>query len=253
MRLLGKTAVITGAASGIGRATAQLFVREGARVLLVDRSEPELHTLTAALGEAAIFQVTDVTDGAAMRRVIDVALSHFGAIDVFVANAGIEGVIAPLVDYPLDVFDQVLNVNVRGVLHGLQAVLPHMIARQQGSIIVTASYGGQHGAPGMAAYIASKHAVAGLMKVAAIETAAHGVRVNTVNPGSVETPMIRRIQEGLSPGHAEEAKRTRISQMPMGRFAEPEDVAQTMLFLASDDSRYCSGGQYPVDGGISAR
>jgi 3alpha(or 20beta)-hydroxysteroid dehydrogenase len=253
MRLQGKTAVITGAASGIGRATAQLFVREGARVLLIDRSEQDLQAVATALGAAAIFQVADVADAKAMRGAIEVALGHFGVIDIFVANAGIEGVIAPLVDYPLDVFDQVLNVNVRGVLLGIQAVLPHMSARRQGSIIVTASAGARQGAPGMAAYIASKHAVTGLMKVAAIEAATYGVRVNTVNPGSVATPMIRRIQEGLSPGHAEEAQRARMAQMPMGRFAEPEDVAQTMLFLASDDSLYCSGGQYPVDGGISAR
>lgn len=253
MRLQGKTAVITGAASGIGRAAAQLFVREGARVLLVDRSEQDLKAVAAALDAAATFQVADVTDAAAMRGVIDTALAQFDVIDIFVANAGIEGEIKPLVDYSLEVFDQVISVNVRGVFLGLQAVLPHMIARRQGSIIITASYGALHGAPGMAAYIASKHAVAGLMKVAAIETAAHGVRVNTVNPGSVETPMIRRIQEGITPGHAEEARRVRMEQMPMGRFAEPEDVAQTMLFLASDDSRYCSGGMYSVDGGISAR
>lgn len=252
MRLEGKTAIITGAAAGIGRAAARLFVREGARVLLVDRSEQELCEAAAALGNAATFQVADVSDTAAMRGVVEVALNQFGVIDIFVANAGIEGVIKPLVDYPLEMFEQVIDVNVRGVFLGLQAVLPHMIARRQGSIIVTASHGALHAAPGMAGYIASKHAVAGLMKVAALEAAEFGVRVNTVNPGPVETRMMRSIEEGNRPGHAEDAYRAVVARSPMRRYAEPEDVAQTMLFLASDDSSHCSGGMYPIDGGRSA-
>lgn len=253
MRLQGKTAIITGAAAGIGRAAAQLFVREGARVLLVDRSEQELREVAASLDEAAIFRVADVTDEAAMRGVVDTALSQFGAIDVFVANAGIEGVIKPIVDYPLDNFERVINVNVRAVLLGLQAVLPHMIARRQGSVIVTASHGALHAAPGMVAYIASKHAVVGLMKTAALEVAEYGVRVNTVNPGPVETRMMRSIEEGNRPGHAEDAYHAAAARSPMRRYAEPEEVAQTMLFLASDDSRHCSGSMYAVDGGLSAR
>ncbi|MET0378238.1 MAG: SDR family NAD(P)-dependent oxidoreductase [Spongiibacteraceae bacterium] len=254
MRLQKKTAIVTGAAAGIGLAAARLFAREGARVLLVDLNEAALQAAVAEIGDASSsYIVADVSQQAAMQWVVDTGLLRLGVIDIFVANAGIEGVIKPLTEYPVDIFDRVINVNVRGVFLGIRSVLPHMSSRRSGSIIITASGAALHGAPGMAAYIVSKHAVAGLMKVAALEAAAFDVRVNTVNPGPVETRMMRSIEEGNAPGAAEHAHRAGAASIPMQRYAEPEDVAATMLFLAGDESRYCSGGMYSVDGGMSAR
>jgi NAD(P)-dependent dehydrogenase (short-subunit alcohol dehydrogenase family) len=252
MRLHDKITVITGAAAGIGLAAAKLFVAEGATVVMVDLNAQQLAAAAQAIASPRVSHlVANVADVEQMRGVIESTVRQFGRLDVFVANAGIEGTVKDFADYPVEIFDRVISVNVRGAFIGVQAALKAM-QPTGGSIIITASGAATQGAPGMAAYIASKHAVAGLMKVAALDGAKYGVRVNTVNPGPVETRMIQSLMEAAAPGHADAARKASAARIPLGRLALPEDVARTMLFLASDDSTYCSGGMYPVDGGLSA-
>jgi len=251
MRLAQKIILMTGAAGGIGLAAAERFVAEGARVVLVDRDEETLARACAGLGSAASYAVADVTRPEAVERAVRDTLARHGGIDVFVANAGIEGAVAPLEDYPLDAFEQVMSVNVRGVFLGLKYVIPVMRARG-GSIIITSSGAGTSGIPKLSAYVASKHAVIGLMRTAALENARYGIRVNTVNPGPVETRMMRSIEDGNAPGDGEVVKRKMTAAVPLRRYAQPEEIAAVMAFLASDDSSYCTGSVYPVDGGGGA-
>lgn len=252
-RLAGKVALITGASGGIGLATAQLFVAEGARVVLVDLDDDRLREAMAGLGrDAASHLAADVSDEAQMRGAIETTLQCCGRLDVLFCNAGIEGAIAPLTDYPVEMFDRVLAVNVRGVFLGLKYGLPPMQRQGSGSIIITSSVAGQKGAAHLAAYSASKHAVLGLMRSAVLETGASGVRINAIHPSPIDTRMMRAIEHGRAPG-AEATAKARISQrIPAGRYGTADEVAFTALFLASDDSRYCSGGSYAVDGGMTA-
>lgn len=253
-RLQDKVAVITGGAGGIGVAAGQLFVQEGAKVLLVDLHEAALQQAVQTMGgEAASYEVADVTQPEHTQRYVRTAVERYGGIDVFVANAGVEGVVQPISDYPIEVFDHVMAVNVRGVWLGLKYVLPQLHKRGGGSIIITSSVAGIRGTAGVSAYIASKHAVIGLMRTAALEGAPFGIRVNTVNPAPIETRMMRALEEGFAPGAAQQAKQRIATSVPLQRYGTPEEVAQLMLFLASDESRYCTGGVYMVDGGMSAR
>ncbi len=256
-RLQGKVAVITGGAGGIGRAAAKLFTDEGAKVLLVDRQEAALQSVVETLGGAAAsYVVADVTQAAEAERYIQQAIERYQGVDILLANAGIEGVVQPIPDYPIDVFDQVMAVNVRGVWLGLKYAIPAMRTRGGGSIVITSSVAGIRGTPGMAAYNTSKHAVIGLMRVAATECAPWGIRVNTVNPAPIETRMMRSLEEmraaHMADATTEQVKERHAARIPLKRYGEPEEVARLMLFLASDESSYCTGGVYMVDGGISA-
>ena len=246
-RLDGKVAVITGAANGIGAAAARRFVAEGARVVLVDRDEAALADVAGPLGRAATVLAGDVTLEATAPAYVAHARRLFGRLDIALLNAGIEGEVATIPELPLAVFDRVMAVNVRGVWLGLAAVLPAIQADGGGSIVITSSSAGLRGAARMAAYVTSKHAVVGLMRSAALEGAPTGVRVNCVNPGPVDTRMIAAIDASLSPG-VEDAKRAR--RIPLGRYGAPEDIAALMLFLASDEARFCTGGTYAADGGL---
>jgi NAD(P)-dependent dehydrogenase (short-subunit alcohol dehydrogenase family) len=253
-RLDGKVAIITGGAGGIGIAAGQLFVGEGARVLLVDLGEKPLQQAVQRIGsEAVSYAVADVTQPEQVQRYVRTAVERYAGIDIFLNNAGIEGVVQPITDYPIDVFDQVMAVNVRGVWLGLKYVMPEMQKRGGGSIVITSSVAGIRGTAGVSAYITSKHAVIGMMRTAALEGAPLGIRVNTVNPAPIETRMMRSLEEGFAPGSAEQAKQRIAATVPLQRYGSPEEVAHVMLFLASDESRYCTGGVYMVDGGISAR
>ena len=244
-RLDGKSAVITGAANGIGAEAARRFVAEGARVLLVDRDEAALAVTAAGIGEEVATMAGDVAaDGTAPAYVAE-ALRRFGQLDVLLLNAGIEGAIATIPEYPLATFDRVIAVNVRGVWLGLAAAMPAMQAG--GSVVITSSTAGLRGSARVAAYVTSKHAVVGLMRCAALEGAPLGIRVNCVNPGPTDTRMMAAIDEGMSPGSGAAARTRRI---PLGRYGEVADVAAMMLFLASDEARYCTGGTYVVDGGV---
>ena len=238
-RLTGKVAVITGGSGGIGRATAQLFVAQGAQVVLVDVDPTGLQAAAAAIGHAAIsVVVADVSDEAQMRGVLQATMQQHGRLDVLFCNAGVEGLVAPITDTPLDQFDRVMAVNVRGVFLGLKHGLPLMQQQGSGSILITSSVAGFKGAAHLAAYAASKHAVVGLMRSAVLETGASGVRINTIHPAPIDTRMMRAIEHGRAPGAEAAARQMISSRIPAGRYGTADEVARTALFLASDDSRY---------------
>jgi NAD(P)-dependent dehydrogenase (short-subunit alcohol dehydrogenase family) len=252
-RLAGKVAIITGGSGGIGRAAARRFVDEGARVLLVDVDGDALERAAAEFGEAAATCVADVTDEAATAAYVRAAVEHFGGVDVLLANAGIEGTVAPIVEQDVAVLDRVLAVNVRGVWLGLKHVFPELVKRGGGSVVITSSVAGINGAAGLSPYVTSKHAVIGLMRSAALEGAPSNIRVNTVNPSPIETRMMRSLEDGLMPGDAQAAHAQIASTIPLGDYGQPEDVANLMCFLAIDEARFLTGAVYMVDGGISAR
>ncbi len=252
-RLDGKVAVITGGAGGIGRAAGKRFVAEGADVLLVDLDEAALAEACAEIGSNKVsYFVGDVTRAEDNQAMIVTATERYGGVDAFLANAGIEGDVASILDYDEARFDQVMAVNVKGPFLGLKAAIPALTERGGGSVIITSSVAGIRGAPGVAPYVTSKHAVIGLMKSAAKEAAAANIRVNTVNPSPVETRMMRSLEEGMAPGAADQAKAMMEANIPMGRYAEPEDIANIMLFLASDDASFITGSVYLADGGSVA-
>ena len=252
-RLEGKVAVITGGAGGIGAATGRLFAAEGASVLLVDVAAGALKQAVREIGgERVSGVVADVTQADQVQRYVQTAIERYGGIHVFFANAGVEGAVAPITDYPDDVFDRVIAVNVRGVWLGLKHVMAHMQQRGGGSIIITSSIAGVRGGPMMAPYTTSKHAVIGMMRSAALAGAADRIRVNTINPAQIETRMMRSIEAGINPATPERAKAEREARIPMKRYGLPEEVARLALFLASDESSYCTGGVYMVDGGFTA-
>ncbi len=249
-RLEGKAAIITGGAGEIGMAAARLFIKEGAKVLLVDLEEDALKKAVQSLqSDSAFYAVADVTQPEQVEKYVSRAVELFDRIDVFLNNAGIEGLVKPITEYPVDAFDRVIAVNVRGVWLGLKYVMPEMQTRDGGSIIITSSVAGVGGSPNMSAYVTSKHAVIGMMRTAALEGAANNIRVNTVNPSPVEGRMMRSIEDGFAPGAGEQVKQMMADRIPLNRYASLEDVASIMLFLASDEGNFCTGGVYMVDGG----
>jgi NAD(P)-dependent dehydrogenase (short-subunit alcohol dehydrogenase family) len=251
-RLDGKVAVITGGAGGIGRAAGKLFVAEGADVLLVDLSEAALADAAKEIGSNRVATcVADVTKPEDNERMIAEAVQRFGGVDVFLANAGIEGRVQSIVDADVEMFDKVMAVNVRGVWLGLKYAFPALQKRGGGSVVITSSVAGVGGSPNFSPYVTSKHAVIGLMRSAALEGAPHKIRVNTVNPSPVETRMMRSLEEGLAPGAAAQAKALMESRIPIGRYGDPADIAKLMLFLASDDSAFLTGAVYMADGGMT--
>jgi len=258
-RLSGKIALITGGAGGIGQAAARQFTDEGARVVLVDLNEAALQSVVRSIGEdMASYEVADVTKPEQVESYVNSAVERWGGIDIFLANAGIEGELSPIPDYPIEVFDRVMAVNVRGVWLGLKYVVPVMRERGGGSIVITSSTAGIGGSAGISPYVTSKHAVIGLMRSAALECAPLGIRVNTVNPAPIETRMMRSLEEmrvaaaDNSEVTIERTKQAFTARIPLQRYGDPEEVARMMLFLASDESSFCTGGVYMVDGGRSA-
>ena len=252
-RLDGKVAIITGGAGGIGKAAGAIFADEGANVLLVDLDEAALRAACDEIGSNRVsYHVGDVTQAADNDAMVAVASERYGGVDILLANAGIEGNVSSIVDYDEEKFDQVMAVNVKGPFLGLKSAMPAMQTRGGGSIIITSSVAGIRGAANMSPYVTSKHAVIGLMKSAAKEGVANNIRVNTVNPSPVETRMMRSIEEGFSPGAGEAMKKQMVASIPMGRYAEPSDIARVMLFLASDDSGFVTGSVYMADGGSVA-
>lgn len=248
-RLQGKTVLITGAARGIGASAARIFAREGARLILGDRLEEPLQALARELGATASYRLADITDEPSVRRLVEETVRSHGRIDAALLNAGIAGNVKPLEEISLEEFEQVMAVNVRGVWLGLKYLMKAMGA-SGGSIVITASAAGVRATPNMSAYIASKHAAIGLMRAAAIEGAARGIRVNTVNPATIDTPMVEELGAKRIGGIG---LRVPVSyMMPLGRQGTADEVAQMMLFLASDESSFCTGGVYMVDGGACA-
>jgi len=251
-RLENKVAVITGGAGSIGKITAQLFLDEGAKVMLVDLYEDSLKKTVEELNSEQVkYCVADVSKAVDVQYYIDETVKMFGKIDVFFNNAGIEGAVKPIVDYPEDIFDKVIAVNVKGMWLGNKYALPQM--NDGGSIILTSSVAGILGSANMSAYIISKHAVVGIMRSAAIEAAARKIRVNSVNPSPVNNRMMRSIEEGVSSGHAEQVQQEFEAIIPLKRYAEPDEIAKLVLFLASDDSQFITGTTQVIDGGLSAQ
>jgi NAD(P)-dependent dehydrogenase (short-subunit alcohol dehydrogenase family) len=253
-RLAGKSAIVTGGASGIGLATVKRFLREGAKVLMVDVEAARVRREAEAIGHAALtWFAADVSDESQTAAYVRAALDRLGGVDILVANAGILGPIAPISELSVEDFDRVYAVNVRGAFLALKHVIPHMRERRRGSIIITSSIAGTKGYPSISAYAASKHAVKGLMLSAANECGSDGIRVNTIHPGSTQTPMIDALAAGFAPGDPARGRALLEGSTLLGRYATSEEMADVILFLASDESSYCTGGMFAADGGLAAK
>lgn len=247
-----KTIIITGGAGEIGWATAKLFLEAGANVLLVDTDKDQLKSLQQKYSDHPLeVCVADVTKEAEVEKYVQQAEKKFGSIDYFFNNAGIEGKVGPLTELSAEDFAQVQQVNVHGVFYGMKHVMKSMSQSGGGSIVITSSVAGLQGTAGMLPYITSKHAVIGIMRTAALEGAAMNIRVNSVNPGVVDSRMMRSIEGGLGED-AEQVQKQFEQQVPLGRYAQEEEIADTAFFLLSDKARYTTGAIYVVDGGLTA-
>ena len=247
-RLDGKVALITGAARGQGEAEARLFAAEGARVMLGDVLDDDGEVVAKELGERAAYLHHDVTSEADWEAIVNATIARFGRVDVLINNAGVfrlQGMTAT----SLDEYMRIVTINQVGTFLGMKAVATPMIGQGSGSIVNISSIAGLVGSAGTVAYTASKFAVRGMTKVAAVELAPFGVRVNSVHPGFIDTAMLRD-DVGLADPGLRQAAGERI---PNGRLAAAEDVAKLVLYLASDDSAYSTGSEFVVDGGLTAR
>ncbi|UOQ86459.1 SDR family NAD(P)-dependent oxidoreductase [Gracilibacillus salinarum] len=253
MDFKGKVVLITGAAGGIGIAAAKAFANQGAKLALVDLSKETIEAkLTDLHTENLIFLSADVTKEADVIQYVEETKNKFGSIDVFINNAGINGEFGNLDEQTEENFQAVFGVNVLGAFLGLKHVLSVMKQQESGAIVNTASNGGLLGAPGMGIYAASKHAVIGLNKTAALEAASFGVRVNAVAPSGVDTQMMRSIETNAMPGSEGNARTQFEASVPMNRYATAEEIADLMVFLASDKASFISGAYYRIDGGQGA-
>jgi len=252
----GKTIVVTGASSGIGRAAAIMLGARGAHVLLAARDGPALEAVAGTIragGGRADVQITDVgkrEDTEALFARADALWD--GVVDGVFANAGASGVVAPLWEYPLDAFEDVLSVNLRSVFWAMRLVMPGMVARGRGAFVATASLAAERGLPDTVGYNVSKHGVMGLVRTAAIEAAPHGVRVNAVIPGLIETRMLNNLADLFSGGDVPAAMTMLGKMAPQGRVGTPEEAAAAAVFLLSDAATYINGQAVAVDGGILA-
>lgn len=238
-------AVVTGAASGIGKAVATRLAAEGAKVVAVDRDAEKLNATIAGISEGEVVPRTcDVSDQSAVDTMIDEIADTFGSIDILVNNAGIASNRAPLHEITPEDWDRVISVNVRGVYLMQRAVIPHMLAQGKGSIINTASTGSFRAAPNSSAYLSSKGAVLMMTRAAAVDYAKDNIRINAVCPGTTNTDILA--------GSSEEQIKFLVSRSPQGRLCEPEEVAALVAFLASDEAPHITGGAYIIDGGRTA-
>lgn len=253
MRLKNKVAVITGGSGGIGAAAVRLFVENGAKVLSVDRNENALKEAVEGIDpEQAAYFVADVTREADVDAYMQHAVDRFGPVDIVVLNAGVLGELLPITEYPTEMFDHVTAVNMRGAWLGLRTAFSHMKDRGGGSIIMTSSVQGLSAIQYTTAYTASKHAVVGMMRGAALEGAQFNIRVNSVHPGLTDTKMMGGLHKQLAGDqqNAQDVMDMWAETVPMRRYATPDELAHLMLFLASDDSGYCTGQTYVADGGL---
>jgi NAD(P)-dependent dehydrogenase (short-subunit alcohol dehydrogenase family) len=247
-RLAGKVACITGAASGIGAESARVFAAEGARVVLADRQEERGRALASAIGAAARFVPCDVTREPDVAGAVELAVSSFGQLDVMVNNAGIVGAVGPIAATSADAWDATLAVLLRGVFLGMKHAARVMIPRKSGVILSVASTAGVVGGLGPHAYTAAKHGVVGLTKSVASELAPLGIRVNAVAPGNTVTAMTSALIAG-DPDDTTKTERAIARRSALGIAGEPRDIAQALLYLASDDARYVTAHTLVVDSG----
>jgi 3alpha(or 20beta)-hydroxysteroid dehydrogenase len=245
-RLAGRVALITGGARGQGASEAGLFVKEGATVVITDVLDGEGAATAAALGSKCTYLHQDVTDPAQWQAIVDSIVEQHGRIDILVNNAGIFEA-GGVLETPLDMWNRIIAINQTGVFLGMQTVGRVMVAQRSGSIVNISSVAGLRGTQGFHAYCASKWAVRGMTKAAAKDLAQYGVRVNSVHPGIIDTKMIETLD------HADSARRSAIAaSVPLGRYAEAVEVGELVLYLASDESRYSTGSEFVVDGGMTA-
>ncbi|MFD2868367.1 3-alpha-hydroxysteroid dehydrogenase [Kurthia sp. 3B1D] len=242
-RLEGKVAIITGAAQGMGAAHAKLFIEEGAKVVLTDLNEEKGQQTAAELGDNAIFVKQNVTSEEDWKSVVDKAVEAFGKVDVLVNNAGIT-MAKSILDMTLSDYRKIVEINQVSVFLGIKAVAPAMIEGGKGSIVNISSMNGLVG--GAVGYTDTKFAVRGITKAAALELSRKGIRVNSVHPGVIATPMV--VQEDTKAAVEEFSK-----HIPIGRVAEPSEVSNLVLYLASDESSYSTGSEFVIDGGLTAQ
>lgn len=250
----GKIAIVTGAASGIGRATALTFARAGARVVIADVSDEhgqETIRLVEDGGGTAVFVHCDVGRRTDVEAMVQAAVGTYGGLDYAVNNAGIEGVLAASADYPEDVWRRVLDINLTGPWLCMRSEIPQMLLRGGGVIVNMASILGVVGFANAAAYTAAKHGLIGLTQVAALEYATQGIRVNAICPAFIETPMV--MERGLAASSHPEARQQLEQLHPMGRLGKPEEIAAAALWLCSEGASFVTGHAMLVDGGYTAR
>jgi 3alpha(or 20beta)-hydroxysteroid dehydrogenase len=243
-RLEGKVALISGAARGQGAAEARLFVREGAKVVIGDVLEDEGEAVAHELGDDAVFLKLDVTSEAAWREAIASTVDAFGGLTVLVNNAGVLGSFTRIVDSDVERFMRVLSINLLGTFLGIKTAAPAMRDSGGGAIVNISSTAGMWGVPFAADYTASKFGVRGLTKVAALELGHDGIRVNSVHPGGVLTDMVKAV--------GDDGQSDYYRKLPAGRIGTVDDIANLVLFLASDESAYCTGTEFVIDGGMQA-
>ena len=250
-KLDGRVCIVTGGAGSLGLAAARLFIAEGAKVMLVDLDSADPDKAAAQLGDAnAAGTAADVTRAADVRDFVAATVARWGKIDVLFSNAGNFGAVAPIASYPEDVFDAVQAVHVRGAFLACKYAVPHM--NDGGSIIITSSILGTQGAPGVYAYVTAKHAQVGLMRSLAKELAPRRIRVNTVHPGPIDNRFQQAVEADLSKVMGRDATAYLNETIPLGRHGRPDEIARTVLYLASDDSSFTTGATLMVDGGMSA-
>ncbi|HEX8656883.1 MAG TPA: SDR family NAD(P)-dependent oxidoreductase [Hymenobacter sp.] len=248
LRFKNKVALITGGAGSIGTAAARLLLSQGAQVMLVDTEQPVLERVVQELASPQVaFCVANVSQAAQVQSYVAATVARFGAIDLFLNNAGIMGAVQPIEAYPEDAFDRIMAVNVKGVWLGCKHVLPHM--NDGGSIIITSSLSGLYGTPSFSGYVTSKHAVVGIMRTVALEAAPRRIRVNTIHPGPIYNSLMEALEEGVAPGDGALVRQQLEAAIPLGRYAQAEEAAQLAAFLGSDESQYITGTTQVLAGG----
>jgi len=243
-RIANKIAIVTGGGSGIGKATAELFAKEGAQVTIGDLQKSHGEEVAKSIG--ATFVATDVSDPKAIEKLVRATTDKHGRLDIMFNNAGI-GIVSPFLDTKQETYSKTIGIDLDGVYWGVKAAGQVMVAQKGGAIVNTASVAGIRGSVGLSAYNAAKHGVVGITRAAALEFAHAGVRVNCICPGIIDTPLV-----AVAFGATEEIRETMHRFHPLGRMGKPEEIAKCVLFLASDDASFVTGHALVVDGGVSA-